>query len=98
MPRKRTGKWSSSKLDVRWPAEVSGMDKHSFPQVLVTGGAGYIGSLLTGVLLQRGYHVTVVDDLLFGGDSLLGTFHTPISVSSKATSATLLFSIASNGG
>ena len=42
--------------------------------VLITGGAGYIGSLLTGVLLQRGYHVTVVDDLLFGGESLLGFF------------------------
>ena len=39
--------------------------------VLITGGAGYIGSLLTGVLLEQGYRVTVVDDLLFGGDSLL---------------------------
>ena len=40
-------------------------------KILITGGAGYIGSLLTGVLLRKGYHVTVVDDLLFGGDSLL---------------------------
>ena len=40
-------------------------------KVLITGGAGYIGSLLTGVLLQRGYSVVVIDDLLFGGDSLL---------------------------
>jgi nucleoside-diphosphate-sugar epimerase len=40
-------------------------------KVLITGGAGYIGSLLTGVLLQRGYSVTIVDDLLFGGDSIL---------------------------
>lgn len=40
-------------------------------KVLITGGAGYIGSLLTGILLQRGYVVIVVDDLLFGGDSLL---------------------------
>jgi nucleoside-diphosphate-sugar epimerase len=39
--------------------------------VLVTGGAGYIGSLLTGELLRLGKHVTVVDDLLFGGESLL---------------------------
>jgi nucleoside-diphosphate-sugar epimerase len=45
--------------------------------VLITGGAGYIGSLLTGVLLQRGYHVTVADDLLFGGESLLGYWHHP---------------------
>jgi nucleoside-diphosphate-sugar epimerase len=40
--------------------------------VLVTGGAGYIGSLLTGVLLQAGHAVTVLDRLLFGGESLLG--------------------------
>jgi nucleoside-diphosphate-sugar epimerase len=46
-------------------------------QVLITGGAGYIGSLLTGLLLQRGYRVTVVDSLLFGGESLLGYWHHP---------------------
>jgi nucleoside-diphosphate-sugar epimerase len=45
--------------------------------VLITGGAGYIGSLLTGLLLNRGYHVTVVDDLLFGGESLLPYWHHP---------------------
>ncbi len=45
--------------------------------ILITGGAGYIGSLLTGVLLSRGYRVTVVDDLLFGGESLLGYWHHP---------------------
>jgi len=46
-------------------------------KVLVTGGAGYIGSLLTGVLLERGDHVLVVDDLRFGGESLLGYWHHP---------------------
>lgn len=46
-------------------------------RVLVTGGAGYIGSLLVGVLLNRGDHVTVVDELLFGGESLLGYWHHP---------------------
>ena len=40
-------------------------------------GAGYIGSLLTGVLLQRGYKVTVVDDLLFGGESLFAYWQNP---------------------
>jgi nucleoside-diphosphate-sugar epimerase len=39
--------------------------------VLVTGGAGYIGSLLCGELLRAGWRVTVLDDLLFGGDSLV---------------------------
>jgi len=41
------------------------------PHVLITGGAGYIGSFLTGELLRLGYHVTVVDELLFGGEALL---------------------------
>ncbi|HSF82414.1 MAG TPA: NAD(P)-dependent oxidoreductase [Anaerolineales bacterium] len=39
--------------------------------ILVTGGAGYIGSLLVGELLRLGYLVTAVDDLLFGGESLI---------------------------
>lgn len=51
--------------------------KSDSPHILITGGAGYIGSLLTGVLLARGYSVTVVDDLLFGGESVLGFWHHP---------------------
>src|ERR671925_1125084 len=34
--------------------------------VLVTGGAGYIGSMLTGGLLERGYNVRVLDRLYWG--------------------------------
>jgi len=45
--------------------------------VLITGGAGYIGSLLVGHLLRLGYKVTVVDDLLFGGESIMGYFPHP---------------------
>ncbi len=45
--------------------------------VLITGGAGYIGSLLTGKLLREGHRVTVLDDLLWGGESLLGYFPDP---------------------
>jgi len=40
--------------------------------ILITGGAGYIGSLLTSELLREGNYVTVVDNLLYGGESLLG--------------------------
>ncbi len=47
------------------------------PHILITGGAGYIGSLLTGELLRRGYRVTVVDELLFGGESLVGYLRDP---------------------
>lgn len=39
--------------------------------VVVTGGAGYIGSLLTAKLLQQGHLVTVIDNLLFGGEALI---------------------------
>jgi nucleoside-diphosphate-sugar epimerase len=45
--------------------------------VMVTGGAGYIGSMLVGELLQRDYQITVVDELLFGGESLLAYFPNP---------------------
>jgi nucleoside-diphosphate-sugar epimerase len=35
-------------------------------RILVTGGAGYIGSVLTGHLLRAGHSVTIVDTLLHG--------------------------------
>jgi len=40
-------------------------------KVVITGGAGYIGSLLTRELLQRGHEVVVIDKLLFGGDHMI---------------------------
>src|SRR5579871_6211156 len=36
------------------------------PKILVTGGAGYIGSITTRHLLERGYEVIVADDLSRG--------------------------------
>ena len=45
--------------------------------VLITGGAGYIGSLLTSELLRAQYRVTVLDSLLFGGESLIPFLHHP---------------------
>jgi len=40
-------------------------------KILITGGAGYIGSVLIPHLLSLGYKVTIYDSLLYGGHSLL---------------------------
>mgnify|MGYP000877305026 CR=1 FL=1 len=39
-------------------------------RVLVTGGAGYIGSVLTSMLLEKGYNVTVLDKFFYNKNSL----------------------------
>ena len=42
------------------------------PKVLVTGGAGFIGSNIADLLLEKGYEVIVVDDLSTGSRKNLG--------------------------
>lgn len=40
-------------------------------KILITGGAGFVGSTLTPLLLDNSFKVTVYDSLLYGGSSLL---------------------------
>jgi nucleoside-diphosphate-sugar epimerase len=40
-------------------------------KILVTGGSGYIGSILVPTLLGEGYNVTVLDNLMYNQSSLL---------------------------
>jgi nucleoside-diphosphate-sugar epimerase len=46
-------------------------------KILVTGGAGYIGSVLTPMLLEKGHEVRVLDNLMYGGSTLLPHFRNP---------------------
>ena len=39
-------------------------------KILITGGAGYIGSMLTSKLVNLGYDVTVIDLLKYSTNSL----------------------------
>jgi len=40
-------------------------------KILITGGAGYIGSVLTSELLKQGHEVTVIDNFMYNQSSLL---------------------------
>lgn len=44
-------------------------------KVLVVGGAGFLGSVLVGRLLDNGYQVRVLDNLMYGEDSIRGFLH-----------------------
>ena len=46
-------------------------------KILVTGGAGYIGSILVPQLLRNGYQVTVLDNFMYKQNSLLDICYHP---------------------
>lgn len=61
-------------LSPQIPNKHNGGEKKT---ILVTGGAGYVGSVLVRKLLQKDYRVICVDILRFGGQSLLDVWGNP---------------------
>lgn len=60
--------------DRLYPRETSGDE---IKNILVIGGAGYIGSALLPKLLTRGYHVRVLDLLMFGREPIANVMNHP---------------------
>ena len=46
--------------------------------ILVTGGAGYVGSMLTAALIKKKYNVTVVDLMMYGKDYFKKNVHSSL--------------------
>ena len=46
------------------------MQEKRFNKIFITGGGGYVGSLLVPTLLEKGYEVTVIDLFIYGEDKL----------------------------
>ncbi len=46
------------------------MQEKIFQKIFITGGGGYVGSLLVPTLLEEGYEVSVIDLFIYGEDKL----------------------------
>jgi len=62
-------------------------------KVVVTGGAGFIGSHLAEALVHKGYHVTILDNLSTGRLANIKGFESSSQVTFKQTDVTDLSSV-----
>jgi nucleoside-diphosphate-sugar epimerase len=51
--------------------------ENSSKKIVITGGAGYLGSAMIGNLLEKGYFVSVLDNFLYGGSSIIAYLDHP---------------------
>lgn len=56
---------------VSYLTKNSPMESRVIQKVLLIGGAGYIGSIIARKLLTNGYKVKILDQFIYGGESLL---------------------------
>jgi len=63
-------KISGGQEEIISSTEIKPPEKPRLRTILVTGGAGYVGSVLCRQLLNAGYKVKVIDKLLFGNRSI----------------------------
>src|SRR3954469_5958263 len=76
MPVRCLGKWDQAirwrgcRMDRARGVQKNGHGKRALGTVLVTGGAGYIGSIPVRRLLHCGYRVRVLDRLMYGDGAI----------------------------
>lgn len=60
--------------EIRWirlrTIDTISQTELSMTRILITGGAGYLGSVFTQTFLDAGHHVTVLDNLMYGEQNL----------------------------
>ncbi len=71
-------RWAKAQLERRFrPQTALGRGQRRARNILVVGGAGYIGSSLVRDLLADGYRVRVLDSLVFGDESIRDLYQDP---------------------
>ena len=64
-------KVKSMEFDDETELKLRGMKSN----ILITGGSGYLGSILTEMLIERGFNVTVIDNLQYSQNTLFNLFY-----------------------